>query len=163
MRSQHRVIVTVIVKCGTRDKSYLGANVDKGGRSHHKGTATGSTSRFSSRIGDTGTGRTDEKTELPLIELTFQHGQSLDEASRRLETAVDQASRQFQALVRRVEWTGDRKRVKLEGIGFWVEMWVDAETVHATGDIPTLGGLLSGSLGAGLKQILQQTFQKKLP
>ena len=42
-------------------------------------------------------------------------------------------------------------------------MWVDAQDVHATGDIPMLAGLLGGQLGAGLKQILQQTFQKKLP
>ena len=99
---------------------------------------------------------------MPLINLTFQHGQTLEEASRRLEAAVDQASRQLKTFVRRVEWTGDRKRVRLEGIGFWVEMWVDAEAVYATGDIPTLR-LLGGSLSSGLKQILQQTFQKKLP
>jgi hypothetical protein len=53
--------------------------------------------------------------------------------------------------------------VKVEGTGFWVEMWVDAQDVHATGDIPMLAGLLGGRLGAGLKQILEQTFQKKLP
>jgi hypothetical protein len=61
-----------------------------------------------------------------------------------------------------VEWAGDRRSVKLEGVGFWVEMWVDAQDVHATGDIPILGELL-GPLGSGLKRILQQTFQKKLP
>jgi hypothetical protein len=42
-------------------------------------------------------------------------------------------------------------------------MWVDAQAVHATGDIPILGGLLGSSLAEGLKQIVQQTFQKKLP
>ena len=100
---------------------------------------------------------------MPVINLSFQHGQSLEGASRHLESAVDQASRQFQALVRRVEWAGDRTRVKLEGIGFWVEMWVDAQEVHATGDVPILGALLGNSLSSGLKQILQQTFQKRLP
>jgi hypothetical protein len=99
---------------------------------------------------------------VPLINLTFQHGQTLDEAGHHLQTTVDQVSRQFPAFVRRVEWAGDRKRVKLEGVGFWVEMWVDAQELHATGDIPTLR-LLGGSLNSGLKQILQQTFQKKLP
>lgn len=48
-------------------------------------------------------------------------------------------------MVRRVEWAPDRNRVKLEGVGF-----------------PILGGLLGSSLGTGLKQILQQTFQKQL-
>ena len=100
---------------------------------------------------------------MSLINLTFQHGQTLEEARRRLETTVHQVSGQFGALVRRVEWAADRNRVKLEGVGFWVEMWVDSQAVHATGDVPILGGLLGGSLGAGLKQIVQQTFQKKLP
>jgi hypothetical protein len=31
------------------------------------------------------------------------------------------------------------------------------------GDIPILGGLIGGQFGEGLKQIVQQTFQKKLP
>jgi hypothetical protein len=72
-------------------------------------------------------------------------------------------SGQFSALVRRTEWTADRQRVKLEGVGFWLEMWVDAEAVHAIGDIPILGGLLGSSLAEGLKQIVQQAFQKELP
>jgi Putative polyhydroxyalkanoic acid system protein (PHA_gran_rgn) len=100
---------------------------------------------------------------MSLINLTFKHGQTLEEARRRLETTVQQVSGQFGALVRRVEWAADRNRVKLEGVGFWVEMWVDAQVVHATGDIPILGGLLAPPLAAGLKQIVQQTFQKKLP
>src|SRR5437870_285898 len=100
---------------------------------------------------------------MPLLNLTVQHGRSLDDARRGLETAVDRVSGQFGALVRRVEWASDRDRVKVEGVGFWVELWVDAHAVHATGDIPILGGLLGGDLAAGLKQIVQQTFQKKLP
>jgi hypothetical protein len=99
---------------------------------------------------------------VPLLNLTVQHGRTLEDASRGLEVAVHQVSGQFGALVRRVEWAADRHRVKLEGIGFWVEMWVDAQAVHATGDIPILGGLLGGSLASGVKQIVQQTFQKKL-
>ena len=69
----------------------------------------------------------------------------------------------FGPLVRRVEWAPDRHRVKLDGAGFRVEMWVDAQDVHATGDIPILAGLLGSQLGSGLKQIVQQTFQNKLP
>ena len=98
-----------------------------------------------------------------MLNLSFQHGQTLEEARRRLEAAVTRVSTQFQALVRRVDWGDDRTRVKLEGTGFWLEMWVDAVEVHATGNIPVLGALLGSSLGTGLKQILQQTFQKKLP
>lgn len=97
-----------------------------------------------------------------MINLTVQHGRTLEEASRGLEVAVQQVSGQFGALVRRVEWAADRHRVKLEGVAFWVEMWVDAEAVHATGDIPILGGLLGGEFASELKKIVQQTFQKRL-
>ena len=100
---------------------------------------------------------------MPVINLTVQHGRTLEDARRTLETAVHRVSGQFSALVRRTEWTPDHQRVKLEGVGFWLEMWVDAQAVHATGDIPILGGLLGGSLTEGLKQIVQQTFQKNLP
>jgi hypothetical protein len=101
------------------------------------------------------------KEPMPLVNLTFAHGQTLEEARRRLETAVHEVSSQFRA-VRQVEWAADRNRVKLEGAGVWVEMWVDAQNVHATGDIPILGELLGGPLASGLKQIVQQAFQKKL-
>jgi hypothetical protein len=100
---------------------------------------------------------------MPLINLTVQHGRSLDEARRGLEMAVQRISGQFGLLVRRAEWAPDRDRVKLEGSGFWVEMWVDGRDVHATGDIPLLAGLLGSQLGSGLKRIVEQTFRKKLP
>jgi len=100
---------------------------------------------------------------MSLINLTVQHGQTLEEARRRLEKAVHEVSGRFAALVRRIDWAADRNRVKVEGVGFWVEMWVDAEAVHATGDIPIVAGLLGGQLASGLKQIVQQTFQKTLP
>jgi hypothetical protein len=101
------------------------------------------------------------KQPMPLINLTFAHGQTLEEARRRLEKAVHEVSAQFGG-VRRVEWAADRNRVKLEGVGVWVELWVDDQIVHATGDIPILGELLGGPLASGLKQVVQQIFQKKL-
>src|SRR5262245_12147902 len=100
---------------------------------------------------------------MQLLNLTVQHGRTLDEAAHSLEEAVQQVSEQFGTFVRRVEWSGNRHRVRLNGVGFWIEMWVDAQAIHATGDIPVLGGFIGRSLGTGLKQILQQTFQKKLP
>jgi hypothetical protein len=100
---------------------------------------------------------------MSLINLSVKHGRTLDEARTRLETAVAEVSRSFGPMIRRVEWTADRAGVRIDGSGFWVEMRVDAQDVHATGDIPILGGLLGGPLVSGLKQIVQQTFQKKLP
>ena len=100
---------------------------------------------------------------MPLLNLTIAHGQTLEEARRRLETAVHEVSNRFKSGVRRVEWTADRNRVKLEGPGVWVEMWVDARDVHATGDIPILGALLGGPVASGLKQVIERTFQMRLP
>lgn len=100
---------------------------------------------------------------MPLIDLTLQHGRTLEEARRRLEMTVNELTGKFGAMVQRVEWATDRSRVKLSGIGFWLEMSVDTQVLHATGDIPMLGRLLSAPLISGLRQIVQQTFQKKLP
>jgi hypothetical protein len=100
---------------------------------------------------------------MPLINLTFQHGRTLEEAHRGLETAVHKISNQFGSLVRRVDWEADRSRVKLEGVGFWVEMWVDAQAVNVSGDAPMLGRLLGSPLALRLKQIVERTFPKQLP
>jgi hypothetical protein len=99
---------------------------------------------------------------MALIDLTIAHGRSLDDARQALEDAVHRVSRQFGQLIRRVEWNADRTRVTLDGAGVHVEMWVDARSVHAVGDVPMLGALLGGPLASGLKQIVQQTFQKRL-
>jgi hypothetical protein len=99
---------------------------------------------------------------MPMINMSVQHGQSFEEARSRLEAAVHKVLSQFGALVRHVAWSADHSRVRLDGIGFWVELWVDGQEVHATGDIPMLGALLGSPVAAGLKQILQQTFRKPL-
>ena len=102
-------------------------------------------------------------SRVPLIDLTLQHGQTLDEAQRRLERTVEEVSARFGSMVNHVEWAADRRRVKVDGVGFWVEMSVDAQVLHAVGDLPVLGRLLGGQFVTGLKQILQRTFQKQLP
>jgi Putative polyhydroxyalkanoic acid system protein (PHA_gran_rgn) len=95
--------------------------------------------------------------------LSVQHGHTLDEARRRLETAVAELTSRFGTLVKRVEWSRDRNQVRLEGSGVWIELRLDEQAVHVTADIPVLGRLLGGSVTAGLKEILQRTFQPKLP
>jgi hypothetical protein len=100
---------------------------------------------------------------MPMIDLTLQHGQTLEEARRRLETTVNEVNARFGSMIRRAEWAADRSRVKLDGVGFWVEMSVDAQALRATGDIPILGRLLGDQATSGLRQIIRQTFQQKLP
>jgi hypothetical protein len=100
---------------------------------------------------------------MPLIELTFAHGRTREDAQRRLEAAVRQIGGQFGTLIQRTDWAPERDRVKLEGPGVWLEISVDAQNVHATGDAPFLGKLLGSPIATGLKQLLSQAFQKKLP
>ena len=99
---------------------------------------------------------------MPLINLSVPHGQSLEEARSHLETAVHKVLSPFGALVRQVAWSDDHTWVRLDGIGCWVQLWVDAQDVHATGDLPLLGALFGRPVAAGLKQILRQTFRKQL-
>jgi hypothetical protein len=80
-----------------------------------------------------------------------------------LETAVHEITSRFGTLIRRVEWSTDRSQVRLEGIGFWIEMQVDAQAVHVSADIPVLGRFLGGSVTTGLKEMIQRTFQRQLP
>lgn len=100
---------------------------------------------------------------MPLMTLSVQHGHTLDEARRRLETAVSELTSRFGTLVRRVEWSTDRNQVRLEGRGIWIELRLDGQAVHVSADIPVLGRFLGGSVTARLKEILQHTFQQKLP
>jgi hypothetical protein len=99
---------------------------------------------------------------MSLINLSLKHGRTLPEARASLEKAVKDVQDMFGAMIQRADWSSDRNRVRMDGAGFWVEMSVDDQHVHATGDIPFLGGLLGGPLGGGLKKILEQRFPKKL-
>jgi Putative polyhydroxyalkanoic acid system protein (PHA_gran_rgn) len=100
---------------------------------------------------------------MSLMTLSIQHGHTFDEARRRLETAVHEVTSRFGTLVRRVEWSTDRSQVRLEGSGVWIELQVDVQAVHVSADLPVLGRLLGGSVTIRLKEILQRTFQPKLP
>jgi hypothetical protein len=99
---------------------------------------------------------------MSLINLSVKHGRSLEEARSHLEAAVYKVHSQFKALIQQVTWSADRNRVRLDGLGFWVEMWVDALEVHVSGDLPVLGRLLGSPMATALQRIVQQTFQKKL-
>jgi hypothetical protein len=100
---------------------------------------------------------------MPLITLSVQHEHTFDEACKRLEIAVHEFTSRFGTLVRRVEWSTDRSQVRLEGIGYWIKMQVDAQVVHVSADIPVLGILLRGSVTTGLQEIIERTFQHQLP
>jgi hypothetical protein len=100
---------------------------------------------------------------MPLMTLSVQHGHTFEEARQRLETVVQEVTRRLGTLVRRVEWSTDRSQVRLEGIGCWIEMQVDAQAVRVSADIPVLGRLLGSSVTTHLKALVRRTFQRTLP
>lgn len=102
--------------------------------------------------------------KMPLISLTVKHDRTQeDEARRRLETAVHEISAKFGVMLPRVEWAADRNQVRLEGVGFWIEMWVDALAVHVTGRRSDPGAAARRPTGLATQHIVEETFQKRLP
>jgi hypothetical protein len=99
---------------------------------------------------------------MPLINLSLEHGRTRLEARTSLQNAVSEVRGKFGPMIQRADWSSDGDRVRLDGPGFWVEMSVDDQHVHATGDMPFLTGLLGGPLAGGLKKILEHNFPKKL-
>jgi hypothetical protein len=104
---------------------------------------------------------------MPLIDLKVKHGTTLDEARKQLESAVTDVQRQFAVAVQRVTWNADRTAVNLTGPGVVVDLRIDTQHVHATGDIPILGALLGSNVGQrlsqGIRGILSKNFPKGLP
>ncbi len=100
---------------------------------------------------------------MSLINMTIKHGRTQDEARAALEQATRDMQTRFGPLIRSANWTPDRNQVRVEGLGFWVEMRIDAHDAHVSGDVPVLGNLLGSPLGGGIKQLFQKSFSKALP
>jgi len=97
------------------------------------------------------------------MHFSIKHNRTRQDACDLLQKAVDQASSNFSTMIQRIEWSADRSSVKLFGPGAQVDLWVDDFEVHATADIPALSRLLGGPLVSGLRGVLENTFQKRLP
>jgi len=100
---------------------------------------------------------------MSLVNLSVKHGQTIEEARAQLEKAVTQVRTKFGAMITATTWSPDGNSVKLSGTGFEINMRVDPQDVLVTADVPFLNKLLSGPLASGLKSIVEQTFQKRLP
>lgn len=99
------------------------------------------------------------------IRLSVKHGRTLEDARTRLDEAVTKVRVQTIPFVQiqNVDWSADRSAVKLSGKGFEVDLRVDSQDLHVMGNLTFLGGLLSGPFAAGLRKVLETTFQKRLP
>jgi hypothetical protein len=97
---------------------------------------------------------------MAFINLSVKHGRTQEQARAQLETAVRDVTSQFAALVQRVDWSADRNRVQIVGAGFEAQLRVDAQEVHASADVPFLGGLLGPALSSRLEGILHHNFPR---
>ncbi len=97
---------------------------------------------------------------MSLIQVKLKHGRTFDDAKAQLGRAVAEIQGRFAGLIRGVEWSPSRDSVVLTGPGVRLDLKVDAEEVHASGDIPFLGGLFGGS--ANLRKIVESAFLKRL-
>ena len=100
---------------------------------------------------------------MPLVNVSMKHGATLAEAEEQLSQTVAEVTTKFGSFVRGVEWGENRRSVKLTGPGIWVSMTVDAEHVHAEGDVPALTGLLGGGVKKALEGAIKRKFPKALP
>ncbi|MBA3312050.1 MAG: polyhydroxyalkanoic acid system family protein [Planctomycetota bacterium] len=103
---------------------------------------------------------------MPLVNVSVKHNTTFEDAKVRLEGAVADVQGRFASVVRNIEWSPDRTAVKLTGPGVIVDLKVDAEHVHATGDVPLLNLLGKGigkRISEGLKGALQRHFPKGIP
>ena len=92
------------------------------------------------------------------LNLSVEHGQTWDVARTNFTKGIEAAQSQFGTYIRRVEWSDDRTSAQLSGPGFMVEMTVDAQQVHARGDLPFFVRFFEGPL----KAFLRKTFAKGL-
>ncbi|HEY5316188.1 MAG TPA: polyhydroxyalkanoic acid system family protein [Pirellulales bacterium] len=99
---------------------------------------------------------------MSLMRFSMRHGRTLDEARAQLEATILQVQSKFGPLVQRVEWNAARDQVRLDAVGGQLDLRVDAHELHLEADIPLVSRLLGQPLIAGLKGLLEQTFQKKL-
>jgi hypothetical protein len=72
---------------------------------------------------------------MPPLQLSMRHGLALDEARDRLARVADDARALFGCLVVGTGWQADREAALIDGIGFSVEIRVDSEEVHASGEL----------------------------
>ena len=96
---------------------------------------------------------------MPLLNLSVKHGQPPDVARANFVQGINEAQSKFAIWIQRVEWAPDRHSAKLHAPGFVVEMSVDDQEVHATGDVPFFAMLMQNRV----KTYLKDTFQKQLP
>jgi hypothetical protein len=88
------------------------------------------------------------------LDLSIEHGQTLDHAAQKFEAAIHEAESRFGHWIRRVDWSDDRRAAMLSGPGYEVRLWYDARDLHAQGSIPLAWKFLEGVLRNHVKRAI---------
>jgi hypothetical protein len=97
---------------------------------------------------------------MPLINVSVQHHRTVEDARAHLASVVAETRGKFGPMIRRVDWAPDRDSVAMSGVGFRIDMRVDPESIHVTGDIPLVSGLLGGSMAKRIEGVVRDALEK---
>ena len=70
------------------------------------------------------------------VNLSFDHGQTLEVARANFRHAIEDAVKQHGKHFKSVVWSDDRTEAALSGTGWKLDLKVDATKVHVTGHVP---------------------------
>ena len=89
------------------------------------------------------------------LNMSVKHGQGLDVARANFEKGITSAQSQYGKYIRQVDWSDDRNSARLSGKGFSVDLTLDAESVHATGEVPFFVRFMEGPIRKFVEQTLK--------
>ena len=88
------------------------------------------------------------------LNLSVKHGQSFEVARANFEKGITRAAAKYGSYIQRIDWSDDRSEARLNGSGCDVRLTVDAEAVHATGQVPFYFKMFEGRV----KQFVQEAL-----
>ncbi len=89
------------------------------------------------------------------IKMSVKHGQTFDVAKANFDKGITAAEAQFGKFIKTVDWSDDRTAARLAGPGFTIDLNVDADSVHATGDVPFFVKFMEGPIRKFVEQTLK--------
>ena len=89
------------------------------------------------------------------FKMSVKHGQPFEVAKANFEKGITSAAAQFGQFIKTVDWADDRTAARLGGPGFSVDLKVDAEAVHASGEVPFFVRFMEGPIRKFVEQTLK--------
>ncbi len=97
------------------------------------------------------------------LNMSVKHGQPFEVAKANFEKGISAAQAQYGKYVKQVEWSDDRTSARLSGSGYSVDLRLDGESIHATGEVPFFVRFLEGPIRKFVEQTLQSGRGSGLP